>query len=405
MHEKAIRCESCGRQYPLDSRIYRCRVCNASLEVAFDIRRLKKSLSLSRIRARPFNHARYLELYPTRSLVSLGEGGTPLVRSRNLQRELSLKFELWFKLESQNPTGSFKDRGSSVEIAKAAQSGAKGASKRSGSLRNQVVVASTGNMGASLAAYSAMARLTCNVLTPRDARAVKLRQMLAYGARVFQVRGDYSRASQLAEQASQELGIHLLGDYHIRREGTKSVGFEIADQMPDVDFVACPMGNGTLISATRKAFVEWTHLGFSRTLPRLVGVQASGCSPIINALKAKSPIKSVCGSTIAVAIECGDPLDGPRAVSAILESGGFSEAVSDREILKARSLLARHEGIFAEPAGAASLAGLIKNKSRTPSGSRVVSLITGHGLKAPHTPIEGKVRQVSSKPNLKRVFG
>ena len=125
MHELCIRCESCGREYPLTSTLSRCKSCNSSLEVMFDYPKLRKTLSLSKLRSRPFNHARYLELYPVRSLVSLGEGGTPLIRSRNLEKELGLKFELWFKLESQNPTGSFKDRGSSVEIARALQARAK----------------------------------------------------------------------------------------------------------------------------------------------------------------------------------------------------------------------------------------------------------------------------------------
>ena len=220
MHETCIRCESCGREYPCSQTISRCESCNASLEIVFDYPRLRKALSPSKLRKRPFNHSRYIELYPVRGLVSLGEGGTPLMRSRNLEKELSLGFELWFKLESQNPTGSFKDRGSSVEIARALQTPSGRTSSKSGRRMPRVVVASTGNMGASLSAYSATAGLDCHVLTPGDARPVKLRQILAYGARVHQVSGDYTMAATLAERACREHGLYLLGHYLFRREGT-----------------------------------------------------------------------------------------------------------------------------------------------------------------------------------------
>lgn len=401
MHERSIRCESCGREYPPDKTIFRCEGCGASLEIIFDYVKIKKSLSIPTLESRPFNHSRYLELYPVRSLVSLGEGGTPLIRSRNLERELSLGFELWFKAESQNPTGSFKDRGSSVEIASVLESQSL---KTKAKQKPRVAVASTGNMGASLSAYSSLAGLECHVFTPSDARPVKIRQILAYGARVHEVPGDYTQAARLVEQAHREHGIYLLGDYLFRREGTKSVGFELAEQLPNIDYVFCPVGNGTLISAVWKAFREWKTLGFSRSLPRLAGIQASGCSPVTRAFKSRKPIKPVKGKTIAVAIECGDPLDGPRALAAIRDSKGLSEAVSDREILKARELLARHEGLFAEPAGAVSLAGLIKAKKHIPRGSWVVCLVTGHGLKAPYTPIGGKPEKLRKGASLKRIF-
>jgi threonine synthase len=400
MHETCIRCESCGREYPSGKSIFRCESCRASLEVMFDYPRLRKALTLDKLRKRPFSHSRYLELYPSRGLVSLGEGGTPLIRSSNLERELGLKFELWFKCESQNPTGSFKDRGSSVEIARSLEH-----FKSHKDAIRRVVVASTGNMGASLSAYSALAGLECHVFTPGDARPVKLRQILAYGARLHEVPGDYARAASLAEQAHREHGIYLLGDYLFRREGTKSVGLEIADQLPGVDYIFCPVGNGTLISATWKAFREWKALGFARDLPRMAGIQASGCAPVTRAFKNKSRIKPVKGRTIATAIECGSPLDGPRALAAMKDSGGFSGAVTDREILKARELLARREGLFSEPAGAVSLAGLIKARKGIPRGLRVVCLVTGHGLKAPHTPIAGRMHRLTGKPNLRRIFG
>jgi threonine synthase len=393
MHEQAIICESCGREYPATSKLSRCGSCGASLEVVFNYSMLRKSLSLAKIRKRPFNHSRYLDLYPVRRILSLGEGGTPLIRSSNLEKELGLKFELWFKLESQNPTGSFKDRGSSVEVARALEIGAK-----------RVAVASTGNMGASVSAYSAVAGLSCHVFTPSDARPVKLRQILSYGARLYQVPGTYTEAASLVERLCKENRACLLGDYLFRREGTKSVGFEIADQLPGVDHVFCPVGNGTLISAVWKAYKEWNALGFSKGLPRMAGIQASGCSPITSALNKGTPIRPMEGKTIAVAIECGDPLDGSRALNSIRESRGFSGAVTDKEILKAREMLSRREGLFAEPAGAVSLAGLIKARKNVRSARRVVCIVTGHGLKAPHTPIGGRIERLRKGSDLSKLF-
>ena len=212
-------------------------------------------------------------------------------------------------------------------------------------------------------------------------------------------------AASLAERASREFGAYLLGDYLFRREGTKSVGFEIADRLPGTTHVFTPVGNGTLISALWKAFREWKLLGFSRSLPVLAGIQAAGCSPVTNAMKSGKPLKPARGKTIAVAIECGDPLDGPRALSALRESGGFSESVTDREILRARELLSRREGLFTEPAGAVSLAGLVKSRKRIPRGSRAVCVLTGHGLKAPFTPTRGKPEKLGRPFSMKSIFG
>jgi threonine synthase len=376
MHEKGASCSGCGASYGLERPMFRCPGCGGSLEIEFDYPKLRKAAP--RFRERPFGHARYAELYPVRELVSLGEGGTPLIRSRNLERELGLGFGLWFKLESQNPTGSFKDRGSSVEVAKALES-------RPGKGRVRAVVASTGNMGASLAAYSAVAGVSCTVLVPSDARAVKLMQIAAYGSRVVRIPGDYTQAARKAEEASGR-GAWLFGDYLFRREGTKSVGLEIADMM-EPDDVVCPVGNGTLISAVWKAFNEWKALGLSRSLPRMSGMQASGCSPVARAFRTGTPLAPMRGRTIAVAIECGAPLDGSRALSAVRSSGGFAADVTDREILRARQLLARREGIFAEPGGATAMAGIMRNRERFARGSRVVCIVTGHGLKEPRTPV------------------
>ena len=363
------------------------------MEVIFDYAKMKK-LSRRKILARPFNHARYREFYPVRNLVSIQEGGTPLVRSKNIEQEFKLPFELYFKYEAQNPTGSFKDRGSSVEIARALELGAR-----------RVICASTGNMGASVAAYSAMANLACYIFTPKFAPQIKMEQILAYGAKVYHIRGDYTKAARMVERANNEFGIYMLGDYLWRREGTKSVGFEICDQLKNPDYVICPIGNGTLISAVWKAFKEFRTLGWIKHRPKMIGVQASTCQPVCRAFARKSKISPLCGRTVATAIECGDPLDGERALRAVGESKGFCVAVNDKEILRARQLLARREGLFAEPAGAVALAGLLKAKSKINPGSKVVCLVTGHGLKTPRTAIPGKPLEVSGRLSVvDRIF-
>lgn len=365
MFEKYIVCPVCRKEYPLKKPVYRCR-CGGNLEIIFDYKKLKKI----HFSERPFNHARYREFYPVERLVSLQEGGTPLVRSKNLESLLGMKFTLWFKNEFLNPTGSFKDRGSSVEIGKALEQGV-----------NKVICASTGNMGASVAAYSGRAQLNCSVIVPQHTNKTKIFQIISYGARVIKIAGDYTRAASLAEKSLGKA--FLLGDYLYRREGTKSIGFELAEQ-GDFDSIVCPIGNGNLISAVWKAFNEFKTVRRVKKLPKLIGVQAKGCSPVVTAFKEGGEIKPVkFPSTIASAIECGSPLDGYKALRALKESKGFCEEVTDKEIMKARSLLARNEGIFAEPAGAAPLAAVIKARERIERGSNVVCIVGGHGLKDP----------------------
>lgn len=380
MHEKHIGCPSCGKTFPLTTKRYRC-TCSASLEIIFDYHKLRK-LSFE---GRPFNQSRYQELYPVKHLATLGEGGTPLLKSKNLAKELP--FDLAFKMEGMNPTGSFKDRGSSVEVAKAFECKAK-----------KLVVASTGNMGSSLAAYAARARLPLTVFAPQDAQNVKVTMMLAHKATVYQIDRGYDQAARLAEHYSRK-GYHLTGDYLFRREGTKSVGLEIAEQTT-ADVVFCPVGNGSLMSATWKGFKEMHMLKKIKKKPHMVSVQASGSSTIAGSTlnKGSRPLAQEKPHTIAKAIEVGVPQDGYMVLKAIHESKGFPLDVSDREIIKARNLLAWEEGIFAEPAGAASFAGLLKAKDNIPRGSRVVCVVSGHGLKAPFVKIKGSVR----KKHLKR---
>ena len=394
MLEKNLVCVKCGKKYdiPTGKPLFLCDKCKGTLEIVFDYKKLKEKLSYNNIKRRPFNHARYIEFYPVNpktGLASLQEGGTPLLRSKNIEKKYKLGFELYFKLELLNPTGSFKDRGSSVEVAKAIEFGAK-----------NVICASTGNMGASVAAYSAISNLNCYIFTPKDAPKIKLEQILAYGAKVFHVDADYATVMDIVEKLSKK-GFFLLGDYLYRREGTKSVGFEIMEQT-DPDYIFVPVGNGTLITSLWKAVKEFNIMGFKKQKPRVSGIQAEGCSPVIRAFKKKETVKPLRNAkTVAGAIECNDPIDGENAVKAIKESRGFAETVNDDEILETRELLAREEGIFAEPSGVVGLAGILKLKDKIKEGSKVVCVITGHGLKIPRTGIKARSRNV--KPNMKKI--
>ena len=334
--------------------------CGGSVVVHYDWSRV--NLSWSRLRSRPFTHWRYKEFFPPiREPLEMGEGGTPIVPS--------IKHTGWyFKIEGQNPTGSFKDRGSAVEISLARQQRAR-----------RVVLASTGNMGASVAAYCARAGLECEVVLPKNTNPEKISEIASFGAAITKVSGDYTKASTIAFSKSKQKGWTLAGDYTYRREGEKSLAFEIADQLGLVDYVVVPVGNGTMISGVWKGFKELYAARLIHKLPALIAVQAAGCMPIVQALKSKTPIKPVIPRTMAHAVACGAPLDGDLALLSIVESRGKAIAVTDPEIIQARRMLARTEGLDAEPSGAASVAGALKLK--LPRSALTVFILSGSGLK------------------------
>lgn len=354
----------------------------------FDYKKIKKYL-----KNKHNNEEANLTLMPVKRPIQAGQGNTSLVRANSIEKVHFPDLKVHLKLECLNPTGSFKDRGSSVEVAKALEFIESGKQKK-----KSVICASTGNMGASVAAYSGIVGLKCTIVTPRDAAPIKLEQILAHGARVLRINGDYTQAAQIVEKAHRLHGHYLLGDYLYRREGTKTVGFEIIKQLPHTDYIFCPIGNGTLISAVSKAINEYKILGISRKIPKLIGVQASGCNPVEKAFSKRGRVKAIKKArTIAVAIECSDPLDGQRALDSVLKSGGEIISVTDKEILQAREILAKTQGIFAEPAGAASIAGLIKIKKHIPANKNIVCVVTGHGLKVPYTGVKGKPIEVKAK--------
>ena len=319
---------------------------------------------------------RYRDFLPLTSatlLVTLGEGDTPLVRSVDLERELGCG-ELHFKLEGCNPTGSFKDRGMAVAIAKAVESSS-----------STVICASTGNTSASAAAYGARFGLEVVVLVPKGKIALgKLSQAIAYGARIISIEGNFDQALQIVRSLAQKHPITLVNSLNPHRiEGQKTAAFEIVDDLGEApDYLFIPVGNAGNITAYWKGFVEYKQAGKARQTPRMMGFQAEGAAPIVKGRIVKSP------KTVATAIRIGNPASWQSAVAARDQSDGVIDCVTDDEILAAYRLLATKEGVFGEPASAASLAGLIKMVDQGLSlwDKKVVCVITGSGLKDPSIP-------------------
>jgi len=320
-----------------------------------------------------FRYRDFLPVTPATPLITLGEGDTPLVRSVALEKELGCG-GLYFKLEGCNPTGSFKDRGMVVAIAKAVEDGSR-----------SVICASTGNTSASAAAYGARFGLEVVVIVPKGKIAVgKLAQAIAYGAKIIAVQGNFDQSLQIVRELVEKYPVTLVNSLNpYRIEGQKTAAFEVVDDLGEApDYVFIPVGNAGNITAYWKGFVEYKQAGRASKTPKMMGFQAEGAAPIVKGKVINSP------KTLATAIRIGNPASWQSAVSARDKSGGVIDCVSDDEILAAYKLLARKEGIFGEPASAASVAGLIKmvKQGLNLSGKNVVCLITGTGLKDPNLP-------------------
>ena len=312
----------------------------------------------------------YLPVGEKTPLITLGEGQTPLVKSRSLGAELGCD-ELYFKLEGCNPTGSFKDRGMVLAVAKAMESGSK-----------SIVCASTGNTSASAAAYGARCGLKTVVLIPKgNVASGKLSQAVVHGAQIIVIDGNFDDALKLVKEISQSYPISLVNSLNpYRLEGQKTAAFEVVDHLGEApDYLFIPVGNAGNISAYWKGFKEYKNLGKSLKLPQLMGFQAEGSAPIVRGDVVSNP------ETIATAIRIGNPASWALAVAARDESNGNIDMVSDNEILESYKLMATKEGIFCEPASAAPVAGLRKavRSGLNLKGSRVVCVITGTGLKEP----------------------
>ena len=310
-----------------------------------------------------------LPLGPKTPRPDLGEGGTPLVHLPRLGAELGI--DLWAKVEGCNPSGSFKDRGMVLAVAKALEGGARA-----------LICASTGNTSASAAAYAACTGLPCYVLLPAGKVAMgKLAQALLYGAQVLAVRGNFDRALELARSVAGEGGVALVNSVNrYRLWGQRSAAWEICDVLGDApDWLAIPVGNAGNITAYWSGFVQYRRLGRSTRVPRMAGFQAAGSAPLVLGRMVDDP------ETVATAIRIGHPVNASKARWAVRRSDGFFEAVTDEAILAAQRDLARLGGLFAEPASCATLAGLrlLHSRGELPQGIRVAMVLTGNGLKDP----------------------
>ena len=310
----------------------------------------------------------FLPITPDTPLFTLGEGDTPLVRCNHLEKEIGCG-ELYFKLEGCNPTGSFKDRGMVVAVAKALEAGSQA-----------ITCASTGNTSASAAAYAAYCGLTVIIIIPEGKIALgKLAQAIVYGAKILAIDGNFDQALNIVQSLTDKHPVTLVNSLNPNRiEGQKTVSFEIIDVLDDApDYLFIPVGNAGNITAYWKGFVEYHQAGKAKQRPRMMGFQAEGAAPIVRGYPIKEP------QTIATAIRIGNPASWQEATSARDESGGTIDMVSDEEIMEAYHLQATKAGIFGEPASAASLAGLIKlsKQGMDFSQKRVVCIVTGTGLK------------------------
>jgi threonine synthase len=314
-------------------------------------------------------------------VVSLGEGGTPLLPAPVLSELTSCS--VFLKVEGANPTGSFKDRGMTVAVTLAASRGA-----------TTVICASTGNTSASAAAYAARAGLACAVLVPKGSVAVgKLAQALAHGAKLLQVDGNFDDCLELVRKIDADYPVALVNSVNRERlQGQKTASFEIVDALGDSPDVHClPVGNAGNISAYWLGYREYFSDGKAAKTPRMLGFQAAGAAPIVTGRPVPDP------DTVATAIRVGNPASWHIAEEARAESGGLIASVTDEQILAAYRLLAQREGVFGEPASAAGVAGLLQARAdgSVAAGSVVVCTITGHGLKDPDTAVAGSAAPVT----------
>lgn len=327
----------------------------------------------------------FLPVTESTPVVTLNEGNTPLIKAENLAKKIGIDAEIYLKFEGCNPTGSFKDRGMTMAVTKAKESGS-----------GAIICASTGNTSASAAAYGAKAGLKTYVLIPDGYIALgKLSQAMMYGAEIIAIQGNFDRALEVVREISNKYPITLVNSVNpYRIEGQKTGAFEICEalgQAPDYHFI--PVGNAGNITAYWKGYKEWHELGKIPALPKMMGFEAEGAAAIVKGERIMNP------ETIATAIRIGNPASWKFAEAARDESNGMINFVTDEEIVKAYKLIASCEGVLAEPASAASVAGLIKFKDQVKEGSKIVCILTGNGLKDPDNAIKysnDEVKKTSS---------
>lgn len=326
----------------------------------------------------------YLPVTDTTPVVTLNEGNTPLIKAENLAKKIGIEAEIYLKFEGCNPTGSFKDRGMTMAVTKAKEAGS-----------GAIICASTGNTSASAAAYGARAGLKTYVLIPDGYIALgKLSQAMMYGAEIIAIQGNFDEALEFVRKISENYPITLVNSVNpYRIEGQKTGAFEICEalgQAPDYHFI--PVGNAGNITAYWKGYKEWHAAGKIPMLPKMMGFEAEGAAAIVKGERILHP------ETIATAIRIGNPASWKQAEAARDESNGMINYVTDEEIINAYKLIASSEGVLAEPASAASVAGLIKVKDKIKPGSKIVCILTGNGLKDPDNAIKYSGCEVKKTP-------
>lgn len=309
-------------------------------------------------------------------IISLGEGNTPLIRLKNIPKLLGKNVDIYVKYEGLNPTGSFKDRGMTMAVTKAVEEGS-----------TAIICASTGNTSAAAAAYAARAGITAFVLIPEGKIAMgKLAQAMMYGAITLQIRGNFDEGMELVKQVAEHAPVTIVNSINpFRLQGQKTAAFEIVEELGRApDYHCLPVGNAGNITAHWMGYSEYKNAGVVGSAPKMVGYQAAGSAPFMRGGPVTNP------ETVATAIRIGNPQSWDKAWALQKESGGWFDELTDAEILAAQKLLAQKEGVFCEPASAASLGGAMRDikSGKIPEGSTVVCTLTGNGLKDPDTAIK-----------------
>ena len=319
-------------------------------------------------------YRKWLPVSAKTPVITLREGATPLIPAPVIAERIGKGVKVFLKYDGLNPTGSFKDRGMTMAISKAKEAGSEA-----------VICASTGNTSAAAAAYARRGGMRAFVLIPDGYVAQgKLAQALLYGAEVLAVKGNFDRALAIVQEVANQYPITLVNSVNpYRLQGQKTAAFEVVDALGEApDWLCIPVGNAGNITAYWMGFNEYKRAGHSRRLPRMMGFQAAGSAPLVLGNTVEQP------DTIATAIRIGNPVNRDNALKVRAESNGDFMAVTDAEIIEAYKLLGSSEGVFCEPASAASVAGLIKRREEVPAGATVVCVLTGNGLKDPTTAIE-----------------
>jgi len=399
-----LRCIHCGKELSAKPGLYTCPACgprDGILDVIYDYAKIKRSVPQERVvHSKDYSLFRYLPFLPVEPSTprpQLRVGLSPLYKTANLGEELGLS-HLYIKDDGQNPTASLKDRASVIAVMKAVEE-----------KMTTLACSSTGNAASSLAGNAAAMGLKTFIFVPGRAPQGKVAQLLIFGANVISVQGSYSDAFQLSAQAIERWGWYnrnaAVNPYLV--EGKKTVALEIAEQLDwkAPDWVAVSVGDGCIISGVWKGFQDLYKVGWIDKLPKLLGVQSSGCSPLADAVQENRPWHPVEENTIADSIAVGVPRNAEKALRAVRESQGTMVAVSDEEILAAMRLLGRSSGIFGEPAGVTGLAGLrtLVKQGRIGNEERVVAIVTGNGLKDVKNAISAAGEPIKVEPSMERL--